>query len=244
MAEPVQETRYAPVTVGAISHVTVPAVIAATTLPSASTRASSPTGRKTCSSNDCRSTTGSPVGRGSPHGHQYCAQTPKASPYVTTRRAISTRTPGDGLGSPTGVPTSAGTVPQPAAERVGAAAASPAATEAATRRIHNLRKAPDRSREIGACLPRVELGYELPDGVSASEVDAGEVCEQIGDEERLLEPEAGESCAQPWGRVTVVGELDGEAVGLALRSCPDGGAEADEWARLVGLPFAALPGSQ
>ena len=92
--------------------------------------------------------------------------------------------------------------------------------------------------------PSDEISYELPDGVSASEVDPGEVCEQIADEERLLEPEAGESCAQPRGRVTVVGELDGEPVRLALRSCPDGGAEADEWARLVGLPFAAIPRSE
>lgn len=90
------------------------------------------------------------------------------------------------------------------------------------------------------CSPD-EISYELPDAASARDVDPGEVCEQIADEERLLAPEARESCAQPRGRVTVVGELDGEPVQLALRSCPDAGAEADEWARLVGLPFAAVP---
>jgi hypothetical protein len=72
------------------------------------------------------------------------------------------------------------------------------------------------------------MAYELPDDVSARGVDPGEVCERIGDEERLLEPETGGSCAQPRGRVTVIGKVDGEDVQPALRSCPEGGAEADE----------------
>ena len=98
------------------------------------------------------------------------------------------------------------------------------------------------------CSPD-EISYSLPEGVSEPDVDAGEACERLGDDGALLSPKIGMSCVRPLGRVAVVGELDGEAVMLALRSCPDGGGnggeddEASEWARLVGLPFARLPGS-
>lgn len=93
------------------------------------------------------------------------------------------------------------------------------------------------------CSPD-EISYSLPDGMREPDVDAGEVCERV-DDERLLSPETGGSCARPRGRVVAVGELDGEGVRLALRSCPDdepADDEAAEWARLVGLPFAGLPG--
>jgi hypothetical protein len=105
-----------------------------------------------------------------------------------------------------------------------------------------------------SCSPD-EIAYSLPEGVSEPDVNAGEVCERLDDDD-LLSPEVGASCARPLGRVTVVGELDGDPVRLGLRSCPGGGGSAgdeddevdaddvaSEWARLVGLPFAKLPGS-